>query len=126
MLARTLDELLVYRRSVEASAAVSAFAATQKVRRDCELRTQLSSSSGAVPANIAQGFGQQSDRQFAKYLFIARGSCHEVRAHLAVAEGRRYLDHDAMTDLSEKYEEIARMLTGLIKYLRASDRKQRG
>jgi hypothetical protein len=39
------------------------------------------------------------------------------RGHVAAAE---------MTNLTDKYEEIARMLTGLIKYLRASDRKDRG
>jgi four helix bundle protein len=126
MLARTLDDLLVYRRSLGACAAVSAFLERQKVRADYELRAQLSSASAAVPANIAEGFGQQSDRQFAKYLFIARGSSHEVRAHLAVAHGRRYLSEPELMELSGKYEEIAKMLTGLIKYLRASDRKERG
>jgi four helix bundle protein len=126
MLARTLDELLVYRKSLDACAAISAILQSSKVRVDRELWEQLGSASGAVPANIAEGFGQQTDRQFAKYLFIARGSSHEVRAHLAVAHGRRYLNEADLTDLSGKYEEIARMLTGLIKYLRASDRKHRG
>ncbi|HKY20299.1 MAG TPA: four helix bundle protein [Vicinamibacterales bacterium] len=126
MLARTLDELVVYRKSLAACAAVSELLERQKVRTDCDLRAQLAAASGGVPANIAEGFGQQSDRQFAKYLFIARGSAHEVRAHLAVAHGRRYLDNTELSELSRKYEEIARMLTGLIKYLRASDRKQRG
>ena len=45
--------------------------------------------------------------------FIARGSSHEVRAHLAVAHGRRYLTDAELKGLSGKYEEIARMLTGL-------------
>ena len=126
MLARTLDDLLVYRKSLDACAAVSAFREQQILRADYELRAQLGSASAAVPANIAEGFGQQSDRQFAKYLFIARGSCHEVRAHLAVARGRKHLTDAELKGLSGKYEEIARMLTGLIKYLRASDRKERG
>ena len=126
MLARTLDELLVYRKALAACAAISELICRQKVRADFDLRHQLGSCSAAVPANIAEGFGQQSDRQFARYLFIARGSAHEVRAHLAVALGRKYLDDAEHCELSAKYEELARMLTGLIKYLRASDRKERG
>jgi len=43
-----------------------------------------------------------------------------------VARGRRYLADSEVKDLSAKYEEVSRMLTGLIKYLRASDRKNRG
>ncbi len=86
----------------------------------------MGSAAGAVAANIAEGFGQQSDRQFAKYLFIARGSSHEMRAHLMIAHSRSYLEDAELRDLSSKYEEIAKMLTGLIKYLIASDRQQRG
>jgi four helix bundle protein len=126
MIARSFDDLAVYRRSVDACAAVSALLRRPTVRADCELRAQLSSASAAVPANIAEGFGQQSDRQFARYLFIARGSCHEMRAHLAVAYGRGHVDSDAMLELSAKYEEIAKLATGLIRYLRASNRKHRG
>jgi four helix bundle protein len=96
------------------------------VRKDCELRAQLGSASGAVPANIAEGFGQQSDRQFARYLFIARGSSQEVRAHLTVAHSRKCIDEEELNEFTRKYEEIAKMLTGLIKHLRAIDCKQRG
>ena len=96
------------------------------MRTDFDLRGQLGSASAAVPANIAEGFGQQADRHFAKYLFIARGSSNEMRALLAVAHGRGHLEPSEKADLIGKYEEIARMLTGLIKYLRACDRKERG
>jgi four helix bundle protein len=93
---------------------------------DWDLRTQLASASAAVPANVAEGFGQQTDRQFVRYLYIARGSAQEVRAHLAVARGRGYIDEIENLELSGRYEEIAKMLTGLIEYLQASDRKYRG
>ncbi len=126
MIARTLDELVVYRKSLASCSAVSELLERQTLRRDCELRSQLGSASAAVAANIAEGFGQQSDRQFARYLFIARGSSQEVRAHLAVAHGRKYLNEAELGELVIKYEEIAKMLTGLIKHLRATDRKQRG
>jgi four helix bundle protein len=126
MIARTLDELLVYRKALAACDAVSAILERPRLRADWDLRAQLAASSAAVPANIAEGFGQQSDRQFARYLFIARGSGHEVRSHLAVAHGRQYLNDEETIDLCGKYEEIAKMLTGLIKYLLASDRKLRG
>ena len=126
MLARSLDELFVYRKSLNAAAAVSAILERRAVRRDGPLCKQLGSASAAVAANIAEGFGQQSDRQFAKYLFIARGSSHEMRAHLIIAHSRSYLEDAELRDLSSKYEEIAKMLTGLIKYLVTSDRPQCG
>jgi four helix bundle protein len=126
MVARTLEELLVYLKAQAACIAVSAILDTPKVRADWDLRCQLAAASAAVPANIAEGFGQQTDRQFVRYLFIARGSAHEMRSHVTVAHGRQYLSDQEAADLQNKYEEIARMLTGLIKYLRRTDRKHRG
>lgn len=93
---------------------------------DRDLHGQLASASAAVAANIAEGFGQQSDRQFARYLFIARGSAQELRALLAVAHHRGDVTSTELAEIAQKYEEVVRMLTGLIKYLRASDRKERG
>lgn len=125
MVARTLEELLVYRKAQAACTEVSAILVRAKVRADRDLCTQLGAAAAAVPANIAEGFGQQSDRQFARYLFIARGSSQEVRSHVTGARGREYLSEEEAANLCNRYEEIARMLTGLIKYLLASDRKHR-
>ena len=126
MVARTFEELLVYQKAQVACVAVSAILDRPKVRADWDLRGQLAAASAAVPANIAEGFGEQTDRQFVRYLFIARGSAHEVRSHVSVARARQYLSEEEAADLQNKYEEISKMLTGLIKYLRRSDRKHRG
>ena len=40
---------------------------------------------------ISEGFGQQTDKQFAAYLFTSRGSSKETRTHLQVARGRAYI-----------------------------------
>ena len=126
MVAKSVEELLVYQKALAACDDISALVERLNLGKDFELRQQLNSAAGSIPANIAEGFGQQTDRQFARYLYFARGSSKEICAHLAVARGRRYLADSEVKDLSGKYEEIARMLTGLIKYLRTSDRKDRG
>jgi hypothetical protein len=45
---------------------------------------------------------------------------------LRVALARDYITAPEETELIERYDEIARMLTGLIKHLRREDRKSRG
>ena len=125
MVARTLDELVVYRKAIAACDEISALVNRPNLRKDCELWKQITSAAGSIPANVAEGFGQQTDRQFARYLYIARGSSQEIRAHLAVAMGRSYLTQAEAKNLTDMYDEIARTLTGLIKYLLASDRKHR-
>jgi four helix bundle protein len=126
VIARSLDELLVYQKSLILADAVSAILERPPLRKDWELRKQLAAASAAIPANIAEGFGQQTDRQFARYLFIARGSVHEVRAHLRVAYGRNYLSAEELATFSRTCDEVGKMLSALIRYLRVSDRKERG
>ena len=98
MRARSLDELQVYRKSLTLSVAISAILTRRRLREDLNLCRQMGTASAAVPREYAEGFGQQSDRHFAKYLFIARGSSHEMRAHLVIAHSRSYLEDNELRD----------------------------
>jgi len=122
---RTLEELLVYQKALDAAHAVSAILTRPTFGKDCKLREQLGASSSRVPALIAEGFEQKTDKHFAHYLYIARGSTKETRTHLAVAEKRRHIGKPECDHLCGLYEEIARMSTGLIKHLEREDRQHR-
>ena len=75
---------------------------------------------------IAEGFGQSTDRFFAQYLYRSRGESKEARTQLRIARGREYVSPDEMTHLCGRYDEIEKMLTGLIRHLEREDRRQRG
>jgi four helix bundle protein len=120
-----LEDLQVWQRAVKLAAAVSALTATGRFSRDEPLRHQVDGAVGSLAANIAEGFGQGTDRAFANYLFIARGSANEVRTHLRVAAARGYLQEDTRAAVDRELEEIARMLGGPIRHLLRSNRKNR-
>ena len=124
--AKALEDLRIYQQALSAAAAVSAMVRRDSFRRDLELRGQLSDASAGVAAHISEGFGQGTDRHFAHYLLIARGSANEVRTHLAVAYFRRHIEADERTRLAAQYVEIGKGLTRLIQYLTREDRKARG
>ena len=125
MVVRKLEELLVYQKALSAAHAVSALIERRTFNNDPELRHQLATSSSRVPALIAEGFEQKSDRHFAHYLYIARGSASETRTHLVVAVGRHYLSAEEIETLVDEYSQICRMLTGLIQHLEREDRTHR-
>jgi len=42
-------------------------------------------------ANIAEGFGRNSSREFARYLVISLGSINELQSHLYLALDLKYI-----------------------------------
>ena len=126
MIATCVEELMVYQKALDAADEISAYLGRHSFREDPKLRDQLSASSDRVAASISEGFGQHTDRHFAKYLVTSRGSSKETRTHLRIARGRGYLTGPEQLTTSNRYDEIEKMLTGLIKHLRREDRKWRG
>jgi four helix bundle protein len=109
MVIGSLEELLVYQKALDAANAVSAIMERPAFAKDFKLREQLGGSSSRVPALIAEGFEQKTDRHFAHYIYLARGSAKETKAHLIVSWGRKYLTKDESNELCSRYDEISRM-----------------
>lgn len=125
-MAYSLDDLLVYQKSLHAAAAISAILIRPGLVEDLRLKAQLEAASERVASLIAEGYAQKTDRHFAYYLYQARGSSKETRTQLIVARGRGYISEGELSDTCDRYNEIERMLTGLIKHLKKEDRKLRG
>jgi four helix bundle protein len=71
-------------------------------------------------ANIAEGFGRHSDKEFANFLNIAHGSVAEVQSHLYIALDLNYIDPSAFDELYELLSEVSRMTLALCQRLRGS------
>ena len=125
MRAKKLEDLLIYRKSLEGIDAVSPLLKRPQLIRDFDLHKQLSESCGKIPGHIGEGFGQGTDRHFAHYLVIARGSALETRGHLATARQRQHISCNEEIAVSGMYQDLADMLSGFIAYLRRSDRRNR-
>ena len=125
MRADKLEDLLIYTKALEGIDAVSEILRQPKVRRDFDLHRQLSESSGKIPGHIGEGFGQLTDRHFAHYLGIERGSALETRGHLATAFQKSYISREEEIRVSGLYQDLAAMLTAFIAHLRRSNRRRR-
>jgi four helix bundle protein len=117
MKVKSLEDLQVWQRARTFGEAVFAITRARPFDRDPRLREQLNDAADSVMSNIAEGFGQSSDRAFARYLSISMGSTLEVTSHLAVAMGRKYTSPATYQPLANEGTEIVRMLAGLIRHL---------
>ena len=67
----------------------------------------------SVGANIAEGAGRQSVKEFRRYLTIAQGSISELENHLLLARDLNLLGEQASQSYLSQVMEIRRMLSGL-------------
>jgi four helix bundle protein len=47
--------------------------------KDYGLKDQIQRASASVPSNISEGYKRQTKEEFSQFLYIAKGSCGEVR-----------------------------------------------
>lgn len=86
--------------------------------KDFGLRDQIRRSGVSIMANIAEGQGRRSTKEFANFLNIAHGSVAETQSHLYIALDLNYLKKEDFDDIYGLLDEIARMSMALCQYLR--------
>ena len=80
------------------------------------LAQQLRASSKSIAVNTAEGMGkQESPADVKRFIRMAIGSCDETRVWLEFARDLGYLDAEQQAALEERYQEVGRMLRGVIK-----------
>lgn len=79
---------------------------------------QLCRSAASVPANIAEGKGRNTRKEYIQFLYNARGSLEETKYHLILSRDLGYLPSERYNKLFEGYNEVGRMLNGLINSLK--------
>jgi four helix bundle protein len=125
-MAQTLDDLLIWHKAREFWEAVNALLARPGFGKNRDLLDQIRDAIDSVVSNIAEGFEQPTDRSFALYLYRSKASAAEVRARLFIARGRGHITEAEHQRAVDTGTELAKMLSGLIKYLYSCDRKDRG
>jgi four helix bundle protein len=85
--------------------------------KDYGFRDQIQRASVSVMNNIAEGFERKSNKEFRFFLFVAKGSCGEVRSMLILAQELNKINKDQAQPLQVLAEGISRMISGLIKTL---------
>ncbi len=80
------------------------------------LASQLRDSSKSIVANIVEGyaFRKQRPKRYINHIEVSIGSCDETRLWLRYGFDLGYLEREVYNRLIAEYEEIGKMLWGLL------------
>lgn len=81
------------------------------------LTSQIRRAAVSIPANLAEGAGRRSQKEFAHFLSNSQGSASELETDLIIANKLGYLDEATFTKLIGQLERIGRLITGLVRHV---------
>ena len=116
----SFEDLPVWQNARELASLVYTTSAEGKLNKDYGLRNQIQKAVASVSSNIAEGFERGSKREFIQFLYIAKGSCGELRSQLYIAKDLGYLSNSTSETLIKSASNASKQIYGFIKYLKTS------
>ncbi len=115
---RPHEKLDVWNRAVDFVVAVDQITEAFPKEEKFGLTSQVRRAAVSVPANIAEGAGRNSFKEFIHFLSNAQGSASEVETELLIAHRLGYLDENNYLGLRASLDNLGRMITGLSQHLK--------
>ncbi len=108
-------ELMVWQKAIELVTEI--YKITRAFPKDevFGLVSQMQRAAVSIPSNIAEGHERNSDKEFAQFLCIARGSLAELETQIIIAEKLSYITNEQRINILNNCYEIGRMINGLLK-----------
>jgi four helix bundle protein len=123
MLAKCFEDLEIWKEARRLTNEIYRLTSGVKFSKDFNLRGQIQSAVVSVMSNIAEGLERGRNQEFRQFLYIAKGSCGEVRSQLYVAVDQGYVSTKEAEDLINSFKRLSSMIGSLINYLKRSGMK---
>jgi len=118
---KNFEEIIAWQKARVLCKKIRLLADVIQSQNDYRLKDQILGSSGSVMDNIAEGFERQGNKEFVNFLFIAKGSCGELRSQLYRVQDYGYVGDQECQELIKETLEISRVLYGLITSIQKSE-----
>lgn len=112
--ARDFEELGIFQKARELSTKIYPVTQRTLFKYDTRFVQQIRAAAGSIMDNIAEGFERGGNKEFVNFLFIAKGSCGEVRSQLIRANDVGYLTKE---EYDELYTECRKLSAAIMKFI---------
>ncbi|MBC8525749.1 MAG: four helix bundle protein [Candidatus Cloacimonetes bacterium] len=114
----SIEEIEIWKDACELAIEIYQITNTPKLKFDFSLKDQLRRSAVSISSNIAEGFERETNKEFIRFLYIAKGSCGELRSQIYIAFRIGYIEEKIYISLLDKCKILSRKIQKLITYLK--------
>ena len=118
---KDFEELAIFQKARELSQKIYPVTNKDGFKSDFRFVQQIRAAAGSIMDNIAEGFERGGNKEFLNFLYIAKGSCGEVRSQLIRANDVGYLTKEEYNELYTECRKLSAGIMNFIKELRASE-----
>lgn len=118
---RDFEELTIFQKARELSKKIYPVTNKDGFKSDYRFVQQIHAAAGSIMDNIAEGFERTGNKEFLNFLYIAKGSCGEVRSQLIRANDVGYLTSEEFDELYSECRKLSAGIMNFIKEIKASD-----
>ena len=118
---RDFEEMAIFQKARELSKKIYPITQRGNFKHDTRFVQQIRAAAGSVMDNIAEGFERGGNKEFLNFLYIAKGSCGEVRSQLIRANDVGYLTPEEYNELYTECRKLSAGIMNFIKEIKASD-----
>ena len=106
--------LKIWNRSIDL--ATDVYDATNRFPRTEQygLTSQIRRSVVSISSNIAEGAGRKSEKEFSRFLNIAKGSCYELETQLLISKNLGFMAEEKFLKIEEELVKIEKMIYALV------------
>ncbi|MCR5424569.1 MAG: four helix bundle protein [Bacteroidales bacterium] len=117
---KNFEELEIFQKARDLCKEIYAITKEGDFRSDSRFVQQIHASVGSVMDNIAEGFERDGNKEFINFLYIAKGSCGEVRSQIIRSSDVGFIDSDTATRLYSDSLSLSKSIANLITSLKKS------
>ncbi|MCF7811621.1 four helix bundle protein [bacterium] len=110
---KKIEDIEVWKRACRLAMEIFRLSEHDKIAKNWGLRDQIQRSALSIPSNIAEGYERNSRAEFRRFLFIAKGSCAELRTQLYIIQGLEFVSLEVIKPLIKECSEISSMIQSL-------------
>ncbi len=118
--AQKFEDLAIFQMARTLCKEVYAITKTGEFNKDSRFVQQIRAAAGSVMDNIAEGFERDGNKEFINFLYIAKGSCGEVRSQIIRASDIGFLDNETSKRLYSDWGNLSKSISKFIKSIKES------